>query len=134
MPAPTSRLPWVYPIRLLRIASVAAIVVILVASLSPQAPAVETGYGDKLDHLAAYAILVMLCGGGWFRRGWSVPLTAAVVGLGGVFELLQSFSPGRQPDWADFTVNSLGALTGLLAAMMIERMLRPYLRTIRRPA
>jgi len=54
----------------------------------------------------------------------------AAVGFGGLLELLQHFSPGRQADWADFAVNSVGALIGLAVAILVRRMLTAFARLI----
>jgi VanZ family protein len=105
----------------IRLAAAAAAVVIAVASLSPQAPAIATGFGDKLDHLAAYTVLTVLMALGWAERVSVGIIVGIVVGFGGLLELLQAFSPGRQPDWADFTVNTTGCLIGLAAAVLIRR-------------
>ena len=115
--------------RLIRVAAASAAVVIAVASLSPQLPAIETGFGDKLDHLAAYSVLSLLVASGWSGRVAPRVIVGAAVGFGGLLELLQHFSPGRQADWADFAVNSLGAVTGLALAMLVRRTLAAFART-----
>jgi VanZ family protein len=115
--------------RLIRVAAAGAAVVIAVASLSPQLPAIETGFGDKLDHLAAYSVLSLLVGLGWSERFVPSVIVGAAVGFGGLLELLQHFSPGRQANWADFMVNSLGALAGLALAMLVRKTVIAFTRT-----
>ena len=115
--------------RLIRVAAAGAAVVIAVASLSPQLPAIETGFGDKLDHLAAYLVLSLLVGLGWSERFVPSVIVGAAVGFGGLLELLQHFSPGRQANWADFMVNSLGALAGLALAMLVRKTVIAFTRT-----
>ena len=114
---------------LIRVAAGSAAIVIAAASLSPQSPAIETGFGDKLDHLAAYSVLSLLVALGWSGRVAPGVIVGAAVGFGGLLELLQHFSPGRQADWADFAVNSLGALIGLAVAILVRRMLTAFVRT-----
>ena len=109
---------------LVRAAAVCAAVVIAFASLSPQAPAIQSGLSDKVDHLAAYMVLMLLMALGWSHRIALGALLGAAVGFGGLLELLQAFSPGRQPDWADFAVNSCGALIGLAFAWLAFRQRR----------
>ena len=104
-------------------------IVIAVASLSPQLPAIETGFGDKLDHLAAYSVLSLLVGLGWSERFVPSVIVGAAVGFGGLLELLQHVSPGRQADWADFAANSLGALAGIAIAMVVRRTVTAFART-----
>jgi VanZ family protein len=124
----TDHLPRVPKTCLIRAAAGSAAILIAIASLSPQSPAIETGFGDKLDHLVAYSVLSLLMAVGWPR--W-IPFggVGVIIGFGGLLELLQTFSPGRQPDWADFAVNSLGALIGLAIALLIRRMWTAFART-----
>jgi VanZ family protein len=114
---------------LIRMAAGSAAIVIAFASLSPQSPAIETGFGDKLDHLAAYSVLNLLVALGWSGRVAPAVIVGAAVGFGGLLELLQHFSSGRQADWADFAVNSLGALIGLAIAILVRRLLTTFART-----
>jgi VanZ family protein len=114
---------------LIRVTAGSAAIVIAAASLSPQSPAIETGFGDKLDHLAAYSVLSLLVTLGWSGRFVPGVIVGAAVCFGGLLELLQTFSPGRQADWADFGINSLGALTGVAIATLIHRMLTAFART-----
>jgi VanZ family protein len=115
---PLLRIP-VVPV--IRLAAAGAAVGIAVASLSPWSPAVASGLSDKLDHLAAYTVLTVLMALGWAGRISMGIVFAAVTGYGGLLELLQAFSPGRQPDWADFAVNTTGCLVGLAATVLIRR-------------
>jgi VanZ family protein len=66
---------------------------------------------------------------GWSGRFAPGVVIGAAVGFGGLLELLQTFSPGRQADWADFAVNSLGALIGLAVAILVRRTLAAVART-----
>jgi VanZ family protein len=111
------------------VAAGSAAIVIAVASLSPQSPVIETGFGDKLDHLAAYSVLSLLVALGWSGRFAPSVIVGAAAGFGGLLELLQHFSPGRQGVWADFAVNSLVALTGQAVAILVRRMLTAFART-----
>jgi VanZ family protein len=113
---------------LIRVAAGSAAIVIAAASLSSQSPAIETGFGDKLDHLSAYSVLSLLALG-WSGRFAPGVIVGAAVGFGGLLELLQTFSPGRQSDWADFAVNSLGALSGLAVAILVRRTLAAVARS-----
>ena len=115
---PLLRIP-VVPV--IRLAAAGAAVGVAVASLSPWSPAVASGLSDKLDHLTAYTVLTVLMALGWAGRISIGIIFAAVAGYGGLLELLQAFSPGRQPDWADFAVNTTGCLIGLAAAALIRR-------------
>ena len=98
--------------------------IIAVASLSPQVPAVATGISDKVDHLAAYACLGFLLTLDWSRRTSGPVIMAAGAATGAMLELLQALVPGRQPDWGDVAVNTMGVLAGWLLASVLRRMAR----------
>ena len=117
----TDHLPRVSKTRLIQVAAVGAAIVIAVASLSPHSPAIGTGFGDKLDHLAAYSALSLLVALGWSGRIAPGMIVGTAIGFSGLLELLQTFSSGRQSDWTDFTVNSLGTLAGLIVASLVRR-------------
>jgi VanZ family protein len=112
------KVPAIHPkIRsLLRVASAMVAVTVVIASFSPRTPVVATGISDKVDHLAAYACLTFLLPLDWSGR---VPGLAVA---GGALELLQALVPGRQPDWGDAAVNTLGVLAGWLLASALLRM------------
>lgn len=82
---------------------------------------------DKVWHLAAFGGLAGLLArslGYWGRRALPAARDGACasIALGGLLELLQSLTPYRSADWADFVADSLGAgvaylvLRGLNAA------------------
>ena len=90
---PLLRIPMVPAMRL---AAAGAAVVVAVASLSPQSPAVASGLGDKRSS-RGLTVLTVLMALGWTGRISVGIIFAAVAGFGGLLELLQAFSPGRQP-------------------------------------
>jgi VanZ family protein len=70
---------------------------------------------DKVQHLVGYGMVVTWFTGITERRWWWRVFMAAVL-LGGLIEILQSFTPTREADWADEAANTAGALLGLLLA------------------
>ncbi|WP_211103955.1 VanZ family protein [Skermanella pratensis] len=128
MPPPDSSLRRVPKTYLIRVAAASAAIVITAASLSPRSPAIGTGFGDKLDHLAAYSVLSLLVALGWSGRVAPGMIVGSAVGFDGLLELLQHVSPGRQSDWADVAVNSLGALIGLAVAVLVRRVVIAFSR------
>jgi VanZ family protein len=70
---------------------------------------------DKLQHGVGYALVVI-----WFvglvKRRHYLWVFVAAVALGGVIEILQSFTETRTGDWADEGADAIGALVGLVAA------------------
>ncbi len=87
-------------------------VVTLVLSLMPPVLDDHVGHTDKIVHLAGYTLLMF-----WWaqlvtrQRG---KLALAVVIFGIVIELLQGFTPDRQPDVLDALANTCGVLLGWL--------------------
>jgi VanZ family protein len=74
-------------------------------------------------------VLSLLVALGWSGRVAPGVIVGAAVGFGGLLELLQTFSPGRQSDWADFAVNWVGAVTGLALAVLVRRTVAALART-----
>lgn len=91
-------------------------------SLTPGTEA-ETGFphADKLMHLGAYFVFVLLC----LPLPWpAVPSGAFVLPIilfGALLEIGQALVPLRHPSLWDGLANSLGALLGGLAARKLRR-------------
>jgi VanZ family protein len=106
--------------RLWRIAGWFGVVLTLALSLGP--PAFDTGLhqGDKLTHLAGYAILMFWWAQLVTRQRWR--LAGAVILFGVAVEFLQGFTPTREPDVLDALANSAGVLLGWLAARFLPNL------------
>ena len=89
-------------------------------------PGIYSCANDKGVALGVLSLLVAL---GWSGRVAPGVIVGAAVGFGGLLELPQHFSQGRQSDWADFAVNSVGALTGLALAVLVRRTVAALART-----
>ncbi|TCK31514.1 VanZ family protein [Ancylobacter aquaticus] len=112
-------------------AAFACLLMIVVLSLLPSREMPTTGIPDGTDHFLAYwgtGGLMALA----FRSRGRVLLVAgvALIGLGGLMEVLQQLSPGRTSTWSDFFMSGGGALAGLLmgtvAARIISHLRRQY--------
>lgn len=116
--------------------AVFALAVMFWAGLIPlhSLPGPDFALADKVWHLAAFGGLAGLLSRVLvhFRRPALVAARDAVLcatALGGVLEVLQSFTPFRSADWADFAADSLGSalaygvLRGLNAAASASRSL-----------
>lgn len=103
--------------RLWRMTGWLGVVLTLVFSLGP--PALDAGmrHGDKLAHLAGYAVLMFWWAQVITRQRWR--LAIAVILFGVAVELLQGFTPSREPDVLDALANSTGVLLGWLAARFL---------------
>ncbi|GGY36316.1 VanZ family protein [Parvularcula lutaonensis] len=75
---------------------------------------------DKVGHFVAYTALA---GAGvfGFARIPALLLAGVAVGYGSLFEILQSFVPGRDSSLADLFANTLGVLAGWGLASILAR-------------
>ncbi|MGM9515965.1 VanZ family protein [Roseateles sp. DB2] len=90
---------------------IAALLAISCLALSPSPPkAADLGW-DKLNHLSAFGLLMLLAGLAWPRRWRQAAL--GLMAYGGLIELLQTQVPGRSAEWADLLADALGLLLGL---------------------
>ena len=85
-------------------------------SLAPLPPEAHLGPSDKLDHLAAYFVLM-----GWHvqlsaGRGRRIALAAGFVAMGIGLELLQGLTDYRSAEVLDALANTAGVALGWLAA------------------
>ena len=97
--------------------------VILSGTSLPQgAVPIQTSGVDKYLHFSIYTVLGFLLT--WQllekNKAWVAVLVAVVVSIafGAADEWHQQFIPGRYPELADWQADSLGALTGAVAAAL----------------
>jgi VanZ family protein len=92
-------------------------------------PELTTRVSDKVLHAAAYAVLGALCCRALVGEGIR-PLSALVLGVllaslyGVSDEIHQSFVPTRNPDIADWIVDTLGASIGAIGQTLGPRVSR----------
>lgn len=106
------------------IAALGLMAAILVLSLLPQQDLPSTGTSDKWNHFAAYAALAVpvavYAGPGRAWQAWA--FTSA---YGFLVEVAQALSPtGREFSLADEAANMGGAAIGVLAVLVLNRMLK----------
>ncbi|MEQ8798784.1 MAG: VanZ family protein [Salinisphaeraceae bacterium] len=85
---------------------------LLVLALAPGTSGPSFTYGDKVGHLAAFALL-----GGWFgalQRDALPWIGLALLAYGGLIELLQGLTPNRLPEWGDLLADLAGIVLGIL--------------------
>ena len=94
-----------------------ALAVVAWGELTPHPPQIadEVFGWDKGVHFTAYFGLALLASLAWGLRRSVLLVLVGVIALGGVLEILQSFT-GRDAEWLDELANSLGALTGTAVA------------------
>jgi VanZ family protein len=88
-----------------------------VLSLWPHGAPALANVPDKAQHLVGYGLVVAWFVGVLPRRWYGWVFLGAVL-LGGLIEILQSFTETRQADWADEAANALGAAIGWVAAYL----------------
>jgi len=102
---------------------------VIVLSLIPIAAAIPKVHnGDKIGHFVAYFSLML-----WFAllypKPWVRNLYAiAFIVMGGLMEVLQSFTAYRSMDIEDFHVNTLGVIVGFIAAVLVAQI--PFVKTL----
>ena len=96
-------------------AMVAAIVWL---SLTPSPPQVDVAYGDKIGHLASYAVLMF-----WFSQLYRTRIfyAAGFILMGVALEFVQGQLGYRGFEVADMLANALGVLAGWAAAVILRR-------------
>lgn len=83
---------------------------VLILSLAPASPELPTTGWDKSNHFLGFAVLAVLGHAAYPRRS-----TALIIGLllyGGLIEMLQSFTPHRLAEWADWLADAIGVAVG----------------------
>ena len=109
--------------------AVALMVAIFFASSRSDIPTLPGGLTDHTGHFIGYALLGMLVLRAFAKARWSGvtslgALTAvAICSLYGITdEFHQSFVPGRTPDPIDWIADTLGAVVGVVAVLIMSRL------------
>ena len=91
-------------------------------AFAPSPSAIAGSFGDKADHLAAFAAMASaaaLAGPATWRHAGSA--LAGLLAYGAFIEIVQALLPTRQADLADLLADGLGALGGLLLVAVLRR-------------
>jgi VanZ family protein len=90
----------------------------MLASLTPAQNLPKMGTSDKLEHLAAYALMTLWFAG-IYPRSRYIMIAIGMFLLGALIEGAQgSMGWGRQADVYDMLANTTGILAGLIAAWL----------------
>jgi len=128
---------WRTPLKTVKIAGGLAVIALAVLSLVPGELRPHTGFGNSLEHLAAYAIAGGLLTLGYKRNQpfiviLSLSLCAALL------EIAQIWVPGRNSTIIHFAASSAGALIGsalVWIGLQVQQTVRhPYAPQTRRQA
>jgi VanZ family protein len=96
------------------------VILITVLSLLPGGWQARTALPGPVEHFIAYSgtglILALV-----LPRRWLWPAAVALAAYSGLMEILQNFSPGRDPAVRDFLVSSAGAFLGAAMGRFLLR-------------
>jgi VanZ family protein len=108
---------------MLKVCSVAALVVLIIFALGPAKWTPRSGLGFEFDHFVGYFFFTLL-----FCLAWPRPLVvgAALTVLAFVLENLQSFLPGRSSYFVAALYGAGGVLTAALLAELFIRVQRRF--------
>lgn len=110
--------------RLWTLAVVVLTLVILGLALTPRPEGLPSSGWDKLDHLAAFAVLAVCGELAWRGRpGAHLKLAAGLLAFGLLIEGGQSLVPGRSADWLDVVADGAGMALGMAFTMLVTRAL-----------
>jgi VanZ family protein len=73
------------------------------------------------QHFIAYLVAAVLIGLSARTRPNPLLLLAVLVAYAGLLEVLQNWSPGRDPAWEGFLSSSFGAAVGTSLAWLVRR-------------
>jgi VanZ family protein len=122
-PALTAR--WRRPAMTLWLAAVAAVMVL--SLLPATAPPGDYGF-DKMAHAASYCCLALLAHLAFARRPTALLAALAMIPLGCLIEVAQTFVPPRTGDVWDAAANSIGALAGIMLGTRARRIAGAMMR------
>ncbi len=94
---------------------------IVYLSLMPSPPDIDVPQGDKLGHMAAYALLTFwYC---WLYPAWKTraAYSAGWIAMGVALEFAQRATGYRSFELADMAADALGVLAGAAAAFILPR-------------
>ena len=113
---PTTTLQWT------RLWTILCLLALAVLSWTPGSVMVRTGIlSTHQEHFLAYLLSALTIS---VARGRVMPATwpgFALVCYAGALEMGQLYVPGRHPAFADFLTSSLGAVTGIVLALLLAR-------------
>jgi VanZ family protein len=110
--------------RLSRAIGLACMAAIVVLSLLPGSDRPHTGLpSGQIEHTFAYFGTAVFLALGFRATKGRVAAISLLVGLAAVLEVIQRLIPARHSQFIDWLASSFGAGTGVLAVILIERLL-----------
>jgi Na+/proline symporter len=112
-------------VRLSRVIGLACVGVLIVLSLLPGDERPHTGAPGQLEHAVAYFGTAAFLALGFRTMRDRVATISLLAGLAAVLEVIQLLIPGRHSQFVDWFASSLGAGLGVLAVVLMERLMTP---------
>lgn len=101
------------------------LVVVFVASITPNMAPPSRYHADKIAHLLVY-MLVSIPPLYILKNLWArVMAVLVMVAMGGIVERIQSHTPGREASMEDMAMNVLGIILGGIVAYVLRRRYKP---------
>lgn len=110
--------------RLWRVLLALAMAGLLVLSLAPPVPQMPTTGWDKSNHALGFLMLAVLGLQGWPGRALAV--LGGLLAYGGLIEVLQSFTPDRMAEWADWGADAVGLGLGAIISIFLNSLVRKF--------
>jgi VanZ family protein len=110
-------------VQLSRAVGSACVVVIIVLSVLPANERPHTGFPGQMEHAAAYFGTAIFLAFGYPTARGRIATIALLVGLAAALEMIQLLIPGRNSQFIDWYASSFGAGFGVLAVILMERLL-----------
>lgn len=116
--------------RVIRIGSWLFVLFLAFLSLLPSTLEIRTGAPDELEHFLAYFIAAVLFSLSYPRKRLLVSIILVLTAI--LLEALQAFSPGRLVRLMDAWFSGVGAVSGVVVALLAARWDERLLRSSRR--
>jgi VanZ family protein len=97
-----------------RISLASALIAITILATTPLEYPVVSGVNDKLNHIFAFFVLVLLADVSFFKNKLMVRIILPLFGYGIAIEVIQHFLPYRMFSLFDVTANMIGLLLYLI--------------------
>lgn len=115
--------------RIVLIVWLIAVAAVVTGSLLPAATLSRLRYdvvapNDKIVHFMGYTVLAVLPTAFFELLGMGLALAASMIPMGVLLEFLQRLVPGRSFELGDMLADTLGVITGILAALWIRTLLK----------
>lgn len=111
---------WLFSSRTQWLGFILGALIVGIGTLTPLSQLADAPGSDKTHHIIGFGGWALLCALGHARRFYWMALSIAL--MGGVIELIQPYV-NRYGEWNDFWAD----LFGVLLAILIRRLIRPYL-------